>query len=202
MEYVGIDLHKKESQICLLTETGEVMERRIRTEPQRFAEVLGGRPRTRILGSPAAARPPRLPGRGRIHGQLPVDLDLWRHVVERVLRRAQDRCRRGAAAQEKDREHHHAGASFIACPPSLTIRVTNPRHGNIKAPEALTPYGALRVVAGGGDALDGTKATLSSCRRGQWGSTAMVALQSGGPIAVDGVSRAYQQPKTFRRQGP
>ena len=42
MEYVGIDLHKKESQICLLTETGEVMERRIRTEPQRFAEVLGG----------------------------------------------------------------------------------------------------------------------------------------------------------------
>ena len=27
MEYVGIDLHKKESQICLLTETGEVIER-------------------------------------------------------------------------------------------------------------------------------------------------------------------------------
>ena len=49
MEYVGIDLHKKESQICLLTETGEVTERRIRTEPQRFAEVLGGRPRARIL---------------------------------------------------------------------------------------------------------------------------------------------------------
>jgi hypothetical protein len=49
MEYVGIDLHKKESQICLLTETGEVMECRIRTEPQRCAEVLGGRPRARIL---------------------------------------------------------------------------------------------------------------------------------------------------------
>jgi transposase len=49
MEYVGIDLHKKESQICLLTEAGDVMERRIRTEPQRFAEVLGGRPRARIL---------------------------------------------------------------------------------------------------------------------------------------------------------
>ena len=41
MDYVGIDLHKKESQICLLRETGEVIERRIRTEPQRFAEVLG-----------------------------------------------------------------------------------------------------------------------------------------------------------------
>ena len=49
MEYVGIDLHKKESQICLLMETGEVIERRIRTESQRFAEVLGGRPRARIL---------------------------------------------------------------------------------------------------------------------------------------------------------
>ena len=49
MEYVGIDLHKKESQICPLMETGEVIERRIRTEPQRFAEVLGGRPRARIL---------------------------------------------------------------------------------------------------------------------------------------------------------
>src|SRR5262245_33878789 len=65
MEYVGIDLHKQESQICLLTETGEVMERRIRTEPQRFAEVLGGRPRGRILveasteseWSPGASRP-------------------------------------------------------------------------------------------------------------------------------------------------
>ena len=49
MEYVGIDRHKKESQICLLTEAGEVIERPIRTEPQRFAEVLGGRPRARIL---------------------------------------------------------------------------------------------------------------------------------------------------------
>jgi hypothetical protein len=62
MEYVGIDMHKKESQICLLTETGEVMEGRIRTEPQRFAEVLGGRPRRESVGRPV----PRGPGpRGR-----------------------------------------------------------------------------------------------------------------------------------------
>jgi len=32
-----MDLHKKDSQICLLTETGEVMERCIHTEPRRFA---------------------------------------------------------------------------------------------------------------------------------------------------------------------
>jgi transposase len=49
MDYVGIDLHKKESQICILSEGGQMSEGRIRTEPQRFVEVLGGRPRSRIL---------------------------------------------------------------------------------------------------------------------------------------------------------
>jgi transposase len=49
MDYVGIDLHKKESQICILSEGGQLSECRIRTEPRRFAEVLGGRPRARIL---------------------------------------------------------------------------------------------------------------------------------------------------------
>ena len=49
MDYVGIDLHKKESQVCILNEGGQLSECRIRTEPRRFAEVLGGRPRARIL---------------------------------------------------------------------------------------------------------------------------------------------------------
>ena len=49
MDDVGIDLHKKESQICILTEGGGLVERRIPTEPQRFAEVLDERPRARIL---------------------------------------------------------------------------------------------------------------------------------------------------------
>ena len=49
MDHIGIDVHKRESQIYILAEGGEVMERRIRTEPGRFAEVLGGRPRARIL---------------------------------------------------------------------------------------------------------------------------------------------------------
>ena len=49
MDYVGIDLHKKESQICILSGGGEVSERRLRTEPPRFADVLGERPRARIL---------------------------------------------------------------------------------------------------------------------------------------------------------
>lgn len=49
MDYVGIDVHKRESQICILTEEGELIERRIRTERTRFAALLGDRPRARIL---------------------------------------------------------------------------------------------------------------------------------------------------------
>ena len=49
MEYLGIDVHSSESQICMLTEPGEILERRIRTRPDRFAELLGERPRARIL---------------------------------------------------------------------------------------------------------------------------------------------------------
>ena len=49
MDHIGIDVHKRESQIYILAEDGELIERRIRTEPERFAAVLGGRPRARIL---------------------------------------------------------------------------------------------------------------------------------------------------------
>jgi len=49
MDHIGIDVHKKESQICMLAEGGELIEQRIRTEPERFAAVLGKRPRARIL---------------------------------------------------------------------------------------------------------------------------------------------------------
>lgn len=49
MDYVGIDVHKRESQICIETEDGEVVESRIRTDGERFAAVFGGRPRARIL---------------------------------------------------------------------------------------------------------------------------------------------------------
>lgn len=49
MDYVGIDVHKRESQICIETEDGEVLESRIRTDRERFAAVFGGRPRSRIL---------------------------------------------------------------------------------------------------------------------------------------------------------
>jgi hypothetical protein len=49
MDHIGIDVHKKDSQICILAEGGELIKQRIRTEPDRFAAVLGQRPRARIL---------------------------------------------------------------------------------------------------------------------------------------------------------
>jgi hypothetical protein len=32
MDYIGIDLHKTSSQVCILTEGGELVERRIKTD--------------------------------------------------------------------------------------------------------------------------------------------------------------------------
>jgi transposase len=49
MDHIGIDVHKRESQIGILAEDGELIERRIRTESERFAAVLGNRPRARIV---------------------------------------------------------------------------------------------------------------------------------------------------------
>jgi transposase len=49
MEHIGIDVHKVESQICVLTESAEIIERRIRTQRERFAAVLGERAPARIL---------------------------------------------------------------------------------------------------------------------------------------------------------
>ena len=49
MDHIGIDVHTKESQLCILSEDGERRESRVRTTPARFADVLGARSRARIL---------------------------------------------------------------------------------------------------------------------------------------------------------
>ncbi len=49
MEYIGIDVHKVQSQICIRHADGQMSEQRIRTDAERFAAVLGERPRARIL---------------------------------------------------------------------------------------------------------------------------------------------------------
>lgn len=50
MEHIGIDVHKRESQICILDpDTGEVEERRIQTRAERYAAVLGPRRAAHVL---------------------------------------------------------------------------------------------------------------------------------------------------------
>jgi transposase len=49
VEYIGVDVHKRDSQVCILAENGDILERRIRTEASRFAALFGERPRARIL---------------------------------------------------------------------------------------------------------------------------------------------------------
>ena len=49
MEHIGINIHKRESQICILTPEGEILEQRIPSTRERFATVFGGRPPARVL---------------------------------------------------------------------------------------------------------------------------------------------------------
>src|SRR4029450_5049027 len=57
MDHIGIDVHKKESQLCILSEEGERLESRVRTTPARFADVLGARPRAPLPTSPPTSAP-------------------------------------------------------------------------------------------------------------------------------------------------
>ncbi len=49
MDHIGIDVHKRDSQICILAEGGEIIERRCRTERGRLEELLGSRARSHIV---------------------------------------------------------------------------------------------------------------------------------------------------------
>src|SRR6266568_1085040 len=49
MDTIGLDLHKRESQLCIGHADGTITERRIVTSRERFTAVLGHRPRARIL---------------------------------------------------------------------------------------------------------------------------------------------------------
>jgi transposase len=49
LDTIGLDLHKRETQGCILTADGELVERRIATTRERFTAVLGSRRPARIL---------------------------------------------------------------------------------------------------------------------------------------------------------
>ena len=50
MEYIGIDVHQRESQVCIVDDGGRVLiERRVRTRRERFAALLGAHAGARVL---------------------------------------------------------------------------------------------------------------------------------------------------------
>jgi len=49
VDHCGLDVHKNETQICTITEAGELLEKRIKTTRERFRDVFEGRPRLKIL---------------------------------------------------------------------------------------------------------------------------------------------------------
>lgn len=57
MDTIGLDLHKRETQVCILEEDGGIVERRISTTRHRFTAVLGSRP-------PSGASPGSFRSRG------------------------------------------------------------------------------------------------------------------------------------------
>ena len=49
MDFIGFDLGKVSSQVCILTENGELIERRIHTDREHIGKLLGNRAPARIL---------------------------------------------------------------------------------------------------------------------------------------------------------
>lgn len=49
MDFIGFDLGKVSSQICIITSDGELLEHRIKTDRQHLAKSFGSRPQARIL---------------------------------------------------------------------------------------------------------------------------------------------------------
>src|SRR4051812_14072084 len=49
MDHIGYDLGKVSSQICIITEDGQLIERRIKTDRESIAQLLGTRLPARIL---------------------------------------------------------------------------------------------------------------------------------------------------------
>src|ERR671917_1145244 len=49
MDFIGFDLGKVSSQVCIITQDGELIERRIKTDREHISGLLGSRPPARIL---------------------------------------------------------------------------------------------------------------------------------------------------------
>jgi transposase len=195
MQHIGIDVHKKESQICLLTQDGELIERRVRTEPQRFAEGLGSRPRARILIESATESEwvtRCLEGRG--HEVIVADPNFAPIYAPRSRKVKTDRrdararaeaCRLGAyrrAHRLSDGQRHVRGP--------LTVRhaLVRTRTSYIAVIRSRLRQHGWRVSSGGADAFTGRVRALPL--PGRLGGRAAVGRDAGSQCPAGVLGRA------------
>ena len=56
MEIIGLDLHKRESQLSIKADDGTITDRRIATSRERLTAVFGARPRAPVFCSRRAPK--------------------------------------------------------------------------------------------------------------------------------------------------
>ena len=155
MDYGAIDLHKKESQIGIITDGGEVLDRRIATTRERFAALFGGRPRRRILVEASTESEwvaQHLETFG--HEVIVADLTFAPMYSERSRRVKTDRrdvaalaeaCQRGCS-----RAAHRRSAAQRTVQAQLNVRreLTDSRTRAISLARAITRGSGLRIRSG------------------------------------------------------
>jgi transposase len=155
MDYAAIDLHKKESQIRIVTEAGEVIDRRVATTRARLTAVFGGRPRLRVLLEAATESEwvaAHLEGLG--HEVIVADPNyalMYGHRSRRIktdLRDVAGLCE--ACRQGIYRPVHRRSAAQREMQARLRVRQTlvNTRTRAISVVRALTRAAGLRLPSG------------------------------------------------------
>jgi transposase len=166
MDYGAIDLHKKESQIRIVTDAGEVLDRRIATTRERFASVFSGRPRMRILleastGSEWVAQHLEHMGHEVIVAD-PNYAPMYGHRTRRIKRDVAaltEACQRGTYRVAHRRSaHQHA----IQCQLNVRKELTQARTRAISVARAITRAAGFRIRSGRAE----TFLTRLTARRG------------------------------------
>jgi len=181
MDTIGLDLHKRESQLCVLTEAGEVIERRIQTSRERFTTVLGDRPRARILVEDSTESE-----------WVARHLEALGHEVilaDPNFAPMYARCRRGVKTDRRDartlaeacrlgayRPVHRASARQRHVRAQLVVRdaLIRTRTRYVNVVRALTRREGLRLATGGPEHL-GAQAGGAAARAGAGGRTGPAA---------------------------
>jgi transposase len=154
--YIGMDVHKQETQVCIEDAAGGVvLEQRIRTMRERFTALLGGQPRARILLEAATESEwvaQHLEGLG--HGVIVADPNYAAMYATRSRRVKTDRrdartladaCRLGAY-----RPAHRTSAAQRAVRAELTVReaLVRTRTRYLAVLRALLRRAGIRVPSG------------------------------------------------------